>query len=91
MEASVPSPEPDLKCISDKGLRGKLSKAVTGSALERAFETVVTRTSYKLGSRKRLDLRAAGAKVTKRPVHPNRRQKTTMTIAVLRQEITSRA
>ena len=50
VEAAVASPEPDLKCISDKGLRRKLSGAVSGSTLTPAFETVVTRTSYKLGT-----------------------------------------
>jgi triphosphatase len=48
VEAPVAGPEPDLKCISDKGLRRKLSGALNGSTLMRAFETVVTRTSYKL-------------------------------------------
>jgi len=49
VETPVDSPEPDLKLISDKVLRRQLSKAINGSSLERAFETVVTRTSYKLG------------------------------------------
>ena len=48
VEAPIGSPEPDLNCITDKNLRRKLVEAVTGSSLERAFETVVTRTSYKL-------------------------------------------
>ena len=48
VEAPIGSPEPDLNCITDKNLRRKLAEAVTGSSLERAFETVVTRTSYKL-------------------------------------------
>ncbi len=48
VEALVDSPEPDLERISDKSLRRKLSKAVTGSSLAQAFQTVVTRTSYKL-------------------------------------------
>ena len=48
VEAPVGSLKPDLERISDKGLRRKLSKAVSGSSLERAFETRVTRTSYKL-------------------------------------------
>ncbi len=50
VEAQVASAEPDLKCIRDKGLRRKLSGALSGSTLTRAFETVVTRTSYKLGT-----------------------------------------
>ena len=48
VEAPVASPEPDLKRISDKSLRRKLSGALSGSTLTRAFETVVTRTTYKL-------------------------------------------
>ena len=48
VEAPVDRPEPDLARISDKRLRRKLSKAVTGSTLERAFETIITRTSYQL-------------------------------------------
>jgi inorganic triphosphatase YgiF len=48
VEASLAGPEPDLERICDKGLRRKLEKAVTGSALAKAFVTVVTRTSYKL-------------------------------------------
>jgi inorganic triphosphatase YgiF len=50
VEAPVAKAEPDLKCISDKGLRRKLVKAISDSSLERAFETVVTRTSYKLAT-----------------------------------------
>jgi inorganic triphosphatase YgiF len=46
VEALVDSPEPDLERISDKSLRRKLSKAVNGSSLAEAFQTVVTRTSY---------------------------------------------
>ena len=49
IEAPVTGPEPDLERISDKGIRRKLSDAVSGSPLTQAFETVVTRTSYKLG------------------------------------------
>jgi triphosphatase len=45
VEAPVASSEPDLKCISDKSLRRKLSGALSGSTLTRAFETVVTRTT----------------------------------------------
>ena len=48
VEAHVDSPEPDLERISDKSLRRKLSNAVNGSSLAQAFQTVVTRTSYKL-------------------------------------------
>ena len=48
VEAPVAGPEPDLKRISDKGLRRKVSGALNGSSLMRAFETVITRTSYKL-------------------------------------------
>ncbi len=48
VEALVDSLEPDLERISDKNLRRKLSKAVNGSSLAQAFQTVVTRTSYKL-------------------------------------------
>jgi inorganic triphosphatase YgiF len=48
VEAPVAGPEPDLKLISDKGLRRKLSGALNGSSLMRAFETLITRTSYKL-------------------------------------------
>ena len=48
VEAAVDSPEPDLERISDKSLRRKLSKAVNGSSLAQAFQTVVTRTSYRL-------------------------------------------
>ena len=48
VEAHVDSPEPDLKRISDKSLRRTLSKAVNGSSLAQAFQTVVTRTSYKI-------------------------------------------
>ncbi len=50
VEAAVASPEPDLKRISDKGLRRKVAGALSGSTLTRAFETVVTRISYKLES-----------------------------------------
>ena len=48
VEAPVENLKPDLDRIGDKGLRRKLLKAIGGSSLERAFETVVTRTSYKL-------------------------------------------
>ena len=50
VEAPVDNPKPDLDRIGDKSLRRKLVKAISGSSLERAFETVVTRTSYKLES-----------------------------------------
>jgi inorganic triphosphatase YgiF len=50
VEAPVEKPEPDLDRIGDKSLRRKLVKAISGSSLERVFETVVTRTSYKLGA-----------------------------------------
>ncbi len=50
VEAQVESPEPQLERIGDKSLRRKLSGALSGSTLTRAFETVVTRTSYKLGT-----------------------------------------
>ena len=49
VEAQVDSPEPQLARIGDKSLRRKLSGVLSGSTLKRAFETVVTRTSYKLG------------------------------------------
>ena len=48
VEAPVETPKPDLERIGDKSLRRKLLKAISGSSLERAFETVVTRTFYKL-------------------------------------------
>ena len=48
VEAQVDSPEPQLERIGDKSLRRKLSGVLSGSTLKRAFETVVTRTSYKL-------------------------------------------
>jgi inorganic triphosphatase YgiF len=48
VETPVENPEPDLDRIGDKSLRKKLLKAIGGSSLERAFETVVTRTSYRL-------------------------------------------
>jgi len=48
VEALLDSPKPDIERISDKSLRRKLSKAVTGFPLAQAFQTVVTRTSYKL-------------------------------------------
>ena len=48
VESLIDSPEPDLERISDKSLRRKLSNAVNGSPLAQAFQTVVTRTSYKL-------------------------------------------
>ena len=48
VEAPIESSEPDLERISDKSLRRKLSKAVTGSSLAPAFETVVTRSTFKL-------------------------------------------
>jgi triphosphatase len=48
IEATIDSSEPDLERVSDKRLRRKLSKAVTGSSLAPAFETVVTRTSFRL-------------------------------------------
>ena len=49
IETPLESPEPDLERISDKRMHRKLSDAVSGSALTQAFETIVTRTSYKLG------------------------------------------
>ena len=48
IEAPVDNSKPDLDRIGDKSLRRKLVKAISGSSLERAFETVVTRTSYRL-------------------------------------------
>jgi len=49
VEVQIDSPEPQLDLIGDKSLRRKLAGALSGSTLTRAFETVVTRTSYKRG------------------------------------------
>ena len=48
VEAPVDSPSPISSASATKAFAASLSKAMSGSSLERAFETVVTRTSYKL-------------------------------------------
>ena len=47
-EAPVENLRPDLDRIGDKNLRRKLVKAISGASLEPAFETLATRTFYKL-------------------------------------------
>jgi len=48
IEAPATGPQPDLELIGDKSLRHRLCDAVSGSTLTQAFETVVTRSTFKL-------------------------------------------
>jgi triphosphatase len=57
LEVGLPTPEPDLKSVSNAALRRKISRALHGSALEPVFETVVKRTARDLHT-----LRRAGAR-----------------------------
>ncbi len=51
IEDRLDAPEPDLRRISDKRVRRKVQKAAKGSALTKAFETVVTRTTHRFQAR----------------------------------------
>ncbi len=48
VEDRLDSPQPNPGRIHDKRVRRKVRKAISGSALTKAFETVVTRTTHKL-------------------------------------------
>jgi triphosphatase len=50
IEDRLERPEPDVNRIHDENVRRKVRKAIRGSALTQAFETVVTRTTRKLRS-----------------------------------------
>jgi triphosphatase len=51
IEDPLDGPEPDPARIHDKHIRRKVEKAIRGSALTRAFETAVTRTTHRFSTR----------------------------------------